>query len=212
MKIKKSWYTLIELLLVVIIIWVLWIAFRDNFKPKNKDIMYGEACVNNIYSDISSFINNALTSKNILSGLNKISPIQYIIDINPNGNTISLKYKESESAFAVSYKQLNLTGNMPPNYYCDTNAYTMILSWNNTIVEINKWFKENSSLKNFNINNSNSLYEKIFLKLCPHNNNIVQYDKCKEVWLYEVDVSIQNIKRSTCLNTNSGWNCDERTQ
>lgn len=209
---KKNWYTLIELLLVIIVVWILWVLFRNSFNPKNKDIMYWEACVNNIYSDISSFINNALTSKNILSWNKRISPKQYLIDINPNGNTISLKYKESESSEMISYKQLNLTGDILSSYYCDTNAYTTILSWNHTILEINKWFKESLSLKNFNINNSNSLHEKIFLKLCPRNNNTIQYEKCKEVWLYKVDVSTQNIKRSTCLNTNSGWACDERTQ
>ena len=210
MKIKKYWYTLIELLLVIITIWILWAIFRNSFKPKNKDILYWEACVNNIYSDISSFINNAITSKNILSWNQRVSPEKYYIDINPDNNTINFEYKKDNNIY--EYKKLNLTWDMPPNYYCETNIYTMIMSWNHTIIEINKWLKENSNLSSFIINNRNSLHENIFLKLCPYKNNIIQYTECKEIWIYEINTSIQNIRKSTCLNTDSTGNCKERTK
>lgn len=212
MKIKKNWYTLIELLLIVIVIWILTATFRNKFEPKNKDILYWETCVNNIYWDISSFVNNALTSKNILSWVERISPEQYYININPQDNSIILKYKKPNDNTDYILKSLHLTWDMPPNYYCQNNLYTMILSWNETNVIINKWLKENSEFKSFNINNRNSFYEKIFLKLCPYKNGMIDYTKCKEIWLYEVDVSTQNIKRSTCLNTNLSWGCDEWTK
>ncbi len=213
MKIKKTWYTMIEMLLVVILVWILWAMFRDSFQPKNKDILYWEACVNNIYADLSSFMNNALTSKNILSWWERISPEQYFININPNNNTIILEYKRPNDNTLYKYKSLDLTWNMPPDYYCQNSMYNMILSWNATNITITKWLKENSEFKSFNINNRNSFYEKIFLKLCPYKNNSIQYNKCKEIWIYEVDVGTQNIKRSTCLETSlSGWSCDEWTQ
>lgn len=212
MKIKKLWYTMIEMLLVVILVWIIGSVFRNSFKPKNKDILYWEACVNNIYADISSFINNALTSKNILSWNERISPEQYYIDINPDNNTIILDYKKPNDPTSYRYKALNLTWNMPSNYYCENNTYNMILSGNHTTVEINKWLKENSELKSFIINNRNSFYEKIYLKLCPNNKWIINYSLCKEIWIYEIDISTQNIKKSTCLNTATWWNCLERTQ
>ena len=212
MKIKKLWYTMIEMLLVVILVWILWTMFRNSFKPKNKDILYWEACVNSIYADISWFINNALTSKNILSWNERISPEQYYISINPNDNTIKLEYEKANSGTIYIHKQLNLTGDMPSNYYCQNNSYTMILSGNNTTVEINKWLKENSEFKSFVINNRNSFYEKIFLKLCPNKSWSIDYNECKEIWIYEIDISTQNIKKSTCLNTATWWNCLERTQ
>lgn len=212
MKIKKLWYTMIEMLLVVILVWILWIMFRNSFKPKNKDILYWEACVNNVYADISSFINNALTSKNILSWSERISPEKYFIIINPNDNTIKLEYQRTNSGTIYIYKQISLTWDMPSNYYCQNNSYTMILSWNSTTVEINKWLIENSEFKSFLINNRNSFYEKIFLKLCPNKKWTIDYNKCKEIWIYEIDISTQNIKKSTCLNTATWWNCLERTQ
>ena len=214
MKIKKDWYTLIELLLIVIVMWTLTATFRSKFEPGNKDTLYWETCVNNIYWDISSFINNALTSKNILSWVERVSPEKYYININPQKNTIILKYNKPNDNTDYILKELNLTWEMPLNYYCQNNLYTMILSWNETNVTINKWMKENSELKGFNINNRNSFYEKIFLKKCPYKNNSndLDYEKCKDLWLYEINVATQNIKRSTCLDINLSWGCDGWTK
>lgn len=208
MKTKK-WYTLLELLMVTILVSLLWVVFSNTFKPKNKDILYGEACVNSIYADISNFMNTSLTSKSIISGWLHIVPDKYYIDINTNNNSILLTYTYNDNNYI--YKQLNLTWNIPPNYYCNTNNYVMIFSGNSSLIEIDKWINwNNPSFKWFSINSWNSFYEKINLNLCPQWN--IQYDKCKEIWIYEIDSRTDSIKRKNCLNVNFSWHCEERNQ
>lgn len=210
MKIKK-WYTLLELLMVTILVSLLWVVFSNTFKPKNKDILYWEACVNSIYADISNFINTALTSKSILSGTSRLMPETYYIDINTNNNSISFIYKRQWNNYI--YKKLNLTWDIASSYYCYTHSYAVVLSGNDSLIEIRKWINWNNlSLKWFSINSWSSFYEKLNLNLCPYENNIIQYNACKEIWIYEIDTRTDNIKRKNCLNVNFSWHCEERNQ
>jgi hypothetical protein len=40
-------------------------AGKNFFTIKNKDIFYGQNCVESLYGEMSSFANNAMTSKGI---------------------------------------------------------------------------------------------------------------------------------------------------
>jgi len=116
------------------------LAFRNIFQVKNKDALYGESCVNNLYGDVSNYLYSAITSKAISSGTDKIFPSTYYIMFDTTANAIDLAY--STGGNILTGKYLSLTGTVPSNYNCDTNAYYITLSGSSLQVKINKGLTE----------------------------------------------------------------------
>lgn len=79
----KKGYTLVELIIVIVIIGILMIAFRSIFQVGNRDSLYGEACINNLYGDVSNYLYSAITSRAISSGNIKTYPNTYYIEFYP---------------------------------------------------------------------------------------------------------------------------------
>lgn len=208
----KKGYTIIELIIVILIVWVLMVAFQNVFQVKNRDSLYWEACVNNLYGDISNFMYAAITSRAITVNSTQIFPDFYYIDLNVDKNSIVLSYwtwEKSTLATPIIYNELTLTGSVPANYNCKSPSYYMELSWSNLSVTINKWLGEDIQLRSFILSWSSNLFTwevKFLLKDAQWG---TWY---KELGRLTVDTRTQNIKSNLCLTINNIWDCDQRSQ
>ena len=200
---SKKWFTTIELLIVIILISVLLVTFSGIFQLKNKDNLYWQVCVNNLYGNISDFFFAGLTSKSIFSGSEKIFPSIYYVDFNIPDNEIILKYQNSGTI--QNSRVYQLSWNISASYYCMTNSYQIILSWSSTTIKINKWLSQDENLQTLTLSWSASdfTWEVNFMQ-CGNDNT-----PCKELWKIEMDTRTQNIKKKICLNINGSWSCQE---
>jgi prepilin-type N-terminal cleavage/methylation domain-containing protein len=66
MKTKKG-FSFLELLIVMMIISILFVTFKSSFQIKNKDILYGQACIEHVYGEVNNFVYAAISSKSVYS-------------------------------------------------------------------------------------------------------------------------------------------------
>ena len=107
------------------IVGILFVAFRSSFQIKNKDVLYGQACIETLYGEVNNFVHAGLTSKSLFSGVIAIFPDQYTIRFDPSQQLIELGYEEGGSGHI--YKSIELTGNTHISY-CSSNTYMIVLS------------------------------------------------------------------------------------
>lgn len=207
----KKGYTLVELIIVIVIIGILMIAFRSIFQVGNRDSLYGEACINNLYGDVSNYLYSAITSRAISSGNIKTYPNTYYIEFYPlwSGNAIRFAYATGSTIITGSYR--SLTGTVPGTYNCKSKAYNMVLSWKFLQIKINKGLTEDANLRSMSLSGggiwaSTFTSDIKFLLVYPGS---TWY---KELGRFEVDIRTQSIKSKLCLTINNTWNCNNRNQ
>lgn len=64
---KKKGFSFLEILIVIMIVGILFVTFRSSFQIKNKDILYGQSCIETIYGEINNFLHAAISSKSVNS-------------------------------------------------------------------------------------------------------------------------------------------------
>lgn len=208
MKKHVKWFTILEIIIVIGIISILLVAFRNSFQYAQKDSLYAESCVNKLYGDTNNFIYAAMTSKWIYTSGWIIFPEQYIIKFTTGTNSaISLEYKASNGSTGIYINNI-LNGSWLKNSYCSTAGYTGILSWNRMTVTINKGITQDQNIPTFSISWGNNLFTGgTSFFLCYSGN------ACKELAMFEIDTRIQSIKRKKCLTLLQWlWSCAKRDQ
>ncbi|MCX6824640.1 MAG: type II secretion system protein [candidate division SR1 bacterium] len=198
---KKSGFSFLEILIVMMIVGILFVAFRSSFQIKNKDTLYGQACIETIYGQVNNFLHAGLSSKSISSGSIVIFPDQYIISFVPDQQRIELLYQEQGSIYI--YSSIEITGNISSNY-CTSNGYTIELSGDTYELHINKGLQENQAMQFFYISGTNviSTGGTIFLQ-CD-----TQGTGCKTMARFESDTRTIQLKKYMCLSF-SGTDCLE---
>lgn len=99
-------FTLLEVLIVIMIISVLFVAFRSSFQIKNKDLAYGQTCIETLYGQVNNFLHAGISSKSISSGTDAIFPDQYIITFKPSQQLIQLSYEKQGSGYIYSSMEI----------------------------------------------------------------------------------------------------------
>lgn len=189
----KKWFTMLELIIVIWIILVLILTFRNVFQNNNKDFLYAETCINKIYGDINNFIFSAITSKWLYIDENLIYPKQYDIIINPDYN-INFWYIDQNNQSWI-YLTNDLSSPKLEENYCKTPNYEIKFSGDNFEININKEVLHNSSLSTFQISDGN-FTKNIDLFLCYADNN------CKEIAEFTIDARTQSIQKRFCIQIN----------
>ncbi|HCY20974.1 TPA: hypothetical protein DIC40_03870 [Patescibacteria group bacterium] len=87
---------MLELIMVIGIILVLIVSFRNIFENNNKDFLYAETCINKVHGDMNNFIYSAMTSRGLYITTGTIFPLQYTISILPD-KEIHLRYKDQNN-------------------------------------------------------------------------------------------------------------------
>lgn len=197
---KKRGFSFLEILIVMMIVGILFVVFRSSFQVKNKDVLYGQACIETLYGQVNNFLHAGLSSKSLFVWTSVIFPDQYIVSFKPAQQLIELKYSEQGSEYI--YSSIELTGSNI--MYCNSNRYTMILSWENYELHINKWLQENAALQFFYLSGTNSVstWWSEFLQ-CDN-----QWTWCKTMARFESDTRTISLKKQICLSF-TGTDCLE---
>lgn len=193
---KKKGFSFLEMLIVIMVISILFVAFRSSFQVKNKDVLYGQTCIETLYGQVNNFLHAGLSSKAISSWNIQIFPKQYIISFNIPQQVIVLKYVIEQEADTYS----NIPISWDTKDYCSSNNYTIVMTWNNYTLQISKW-----SLENLNYSNTS---------ISTGRNTFLQCDTswtwCKEIARFESDIRTLNIKKQICLTFTWAGECLER--
>jgi hypothetical protein len=204
MKTKK-WFTILEMVIVIGIIAVMMVAFKNVFTYQKKDLLYWESCINRMFGEVNNFLYSAITSKWLYISWVTIYPQQYIINFDTTKNAIILQYNGTT---AWTYKYITMTWAMAQNYYCTNAGYQMFLSWSTTTVTINKGLTPNNNMQNFFINTWWIFSWSIGMIFCYANSST-----CKELWSYAIDIRTQSIKNKLCTSLDdSNGKCLKRNQ
>jgi hypothetical protein len=116
------------------IVGILFVAFRSSFQVKNKDVLYGQACIETLYGQVNNFLQAGLSSKSIFTANVAIFPEEYIIAFDPANQLMTLKYIEQGSEYI--YSDISISGNT--NTYCISNSYTLKMMGDTYELHINK--------------------------------------------------------------------------
>ena len=197
---KKRGFSFLEILIVMMIVSILFVVFRSSFQVKNKDIVYGQACIETLYGQVNNFLHAGLSSKSINSWGTQIFPDKYIISFQPTQQLIELKYNQQGSEHI--YSSIELTGNSNI-MYCSSNSYTIQLSGETYELHINKWLQENTTLQSLYLTGTSSIstWWSMFLQ-CDTST------WCKAMAYFESDTRTISIKKQMCL-TFTGSDCSE---
>ena len=189
---KRKWFSFLEILIVMMIVGILFVAFRSSFQVKNKDVLYGQACIETLYGQVNNFLHAGLSSKSLFSWTTAIFPDQYIVSFIPAQQRIELKYNEQGNEYI--YSSIELTGNSNI-MYCSSNSYTIQLTWETYELHINKWLQENAALQFFYFTGTSSIstWWSEFLQC----NN--QWTWCKTMARFESDTRTISLKKQICL-------------
>lgn len=201
---KKKSFTLIEMLIVITIISILLVVFRNMFQWGNSQILEAQSCVNNIYGEIKSFITTADTNKGIYKEGTKIFPNYYFIQIDPQGSWyINFYYTTGTLAAQTGERQLiNLTTYSP----CILKNYLMAWSGSATIITMNAGGqKTQEHPSSFSLSNQASQHM-IAIQVCDKNKV-----NCKDIGKLVTDTRIQATQKYLC-NTFSWDTCQEWIQ
>lgn len=205
---RKKWFTLLELIMVIGIIFILILTFKDIFSNTNRDYLYTETCINKVYWEINNFVYSAMTSRGLYIGstTGTIYPLQYTISIIPN-NEIHLRYKDQNNS-TWTYKKYDLSTGELIQSFCKSTKYTTKLSGSAFSVTINKASLQDQNFPTFTINDGQEIFSKsIEMDLC------YTWVWCKEIANFAADVRTQSIKKKKCVLINEqGSSCLQRDQ
>lgn len=180
-------------------------AFRSYFEIRDRNWLYGQACIETIYGELNNFLHAGLSSKSIYDWTKTVYPDKYIIRFQPLYQLIELKYisggnEETYSSIVVTGNNLN---------YCTSNSYIIKITWDTYDLWINKGLKENDAMQFFYLSGKDAdgkdflnVWKNSFL-LCN-----TDWNRCKTMARFESDTRTISLKKQICLSF-SGNDCIE---
>jgi len=153
MNFKKA-FTLIELLIVIIIIWLLMYSLKWTFSYKNVEKVKFDTCYIHTYSKITNFMQDALLQKMIYTWNNLTGVDLYTIKFDVTNQKLELIYSGSTKIT----KTLAYSWVLRSADDCYTKTYHTKLSWNNLKIDIKPGLQadiNDSPVKLFTWSNTN---------------------------------------------------------
>ncbi len=201
----KNWFTLVELLIVVTIIWFMFTISYQFFSAQNLSEQFSQwlKCSNYAYLEIQQFMTKAKQSQNIekydWSSISYIPADIYIIDFNTgNNNDIILKYKTWDTTDTLEnlfWNDESSTQSTDTKINCDLDSdYKITLTWSYTL-NMTKWLKANkyNQLKGFWISNPSwRITWDVIVKNCYNS-------YCIDISKYEINIATNSISNYTCI-------------
>lgn len=156
---NKKAFTLTEMIIVIVIIWILmaWTTIYLQWSDETRKVIEAQWCATTIWWYINNFIFYSLTSRNLRTSANVDSPDIYAIKLDDCDNNTNLC--DSIEFFGYKYDEESSNyGEISPHYQkyriydtCHTsqNNLKVFRSWwlnnevklsNDSIIKMNKWF------------------------------------------------------------------------
>ena len=122
----KKAFTLIELLIVVLIMWIVMAAVGKLFSYKDADRMNFDACYVSVYWKISNFFQQALSQRSVYTGSEYQAPNLYEIIFDKSNQEIKLVY-----SWVWVVKKIKFSWSwIDDKNRCYTKTYHTYFSWN----------------------------------------------------------------------------------
>lgn len=220
---NKKAFTLTEMIIVIVIIWILmaWTTIYLQWSDETRKVIEAQWCATTIWWYINNFIFYSLTSRNLRTSADIVSPDIYAIKLDgcsSNNLCDSLEFfdytynKETASYDDRKYSKIY-------NIYdtCHTSQDNLKVhraNWersNDSVIKMNKWFSPTKIAdKNiFYIDNWDTpspLMWEIIMVICLDKNCSVTKDVTKRV----VDWRTQTISLRNCAYYNEDRTCKTR--
>ncbi len=191
----KSWFTLIEMLIVLVLVGILMTAFKTIFQTKDQTTLYAQNCINMVYGELNNFLNSAMTSKWLYTGNQTIYPDFYQIAFKESNNRIDLIYQNKD--FSGIQKTYMFSWWTPKNFNCYNNSYHVAMSGNSTRdITMTKGFSNQWEEIPFQIkhNNQNILTWDIIFYACSYD-----WSHCQEIGKLSLDTRSKQISKALCI-------------
>lgn len=210
MFVNKKSFTLVELIIVTVIMWILAMATTVYlwWTDEKRKIIEGQWCATSIWGEINNYIFYALTSKKLkISDDDTVSPNFYIIQftwwncsLTNWCDTINLLYSTTDNTTETeTYKSFTIQSK------CSNNKPNIKLYWTwiNDVkyVVMNKWFlpRSTSNFEVFYLEKTWGSYNKamtwdMIIWLCFNKDCSTP----KEIWKFAVDARSQTISIVNC--------------
>lgn len=219
MNIKK-WFSLIELLLVIIIILILFWASKNLFQTPNKYLIDSEACINRLNGHMTQFFYQGVTGKDKTISGSTYEPNTYNIQINQftGATTIGLYISTGWNNY-IPDNEIFISTTWSNILWCNTSLYSVILSGqdiqssgNNISIILNKnlnnslWNAGMRICRNYDILNpwicNQTFSTKIDFLVCKKSlaTNSLDMSTCKHTYSSRFDTATQSLKSNRCLN------------
>ncbi len=225
---KKSWFSLLEMILVIIIISILFLASRNFFQTPNKYLVDSEVCINTIQGKLSQFFYQGITGKDWTVSWVTYEWNNYRFDFLFNtmdSSSIVLAISTGWQIY-LPIETISNDSNTTKIASCDTNIYKVILSWS---VFLSTWYRASTGFSidiNKNLNNSLGkpwmricngstcswiFSSKIDFLTCKKENWIIDINSCRNMYSSRFDTTTQSLKTNRCLNALYNQPCSKRS-
>lgn len=227
---QRKGFTIIEIILVIIIIMILFLASRNLFQAPNKYLIDSEVCVNTVYGQLSQFFYQWITGKDKTINWISHEPNSYWIQISrwtTGYSSVWLYISTGWNYIQESRNHISTTGSSV--IWCNSQIYTVMLSWvnlknnwENISVFLNKDLQNSLGsagmriCKNYDFATpgvcNRSFSEKIDFLICKKNTNwTIDIPSCKHTFSTRFDTTTQSIKSNRCLNIIYEGQCKKRS-
>jgi prepilin-type N-terminal cleavage/methylation domain-containing protein len=217
---NKKAFTLTEMIIVIVIIWILmaWTTIYLQWSDETRKVIEAQWCATTIWWIINNYIFYTLTSKNLKTDSGNDSPDIYSISLSNCSNWFCDSFKFFDYIFnktssiyeAWEYDRIY---NITDTCHIENWNLKVNRAWwlsNNSIIKMNKWFspseKNNKNIFYIQDWESTILIWEIIMNLCLDNN----CTKSKQVLKRTVDGRTQTIYISNCEFYNEDRTCKTR--
>ena len=213
-KMNRTWFTLIELIVVILIMGVIAASINMMFSMDQRNEIRSQACIDRIYGEISSYFNQASTWRGIYTwdqNQEIFYPDKYIIDFDEDENEITLEFDDNEESLTwAKYQQFELEWDDEVwEYYCYDNneGYHINLSWDLKEIEMLSNMESDENEPGILLNEDEGIFTGSIQLI---------YEDSEEKLLaeFEVDRRVQQIRNRRCLEyeDNDFMSCWRRSQ
>lgn len=211
---KKKSFTMLEVLLVVLILGILFSAYKNFFANDDKYFIQSQTCYNTVYGNLKNFLDDASSGKWYITGWNQTYfPTGYNINIYPSAQTgeVSIKLSYNYNWGVYDYKKIYLNKWANWSNPCESTNYKIKMT--NTDVDsvsVMKMLQWNLNEQPFLINgDNNKITWNLTMTYCTMN------DRCKALWVIMFDKRVWQIKLNRCLYReprDANWNQQCKTR
>lgn len=218
----KQGFSMLELILIIIIISILFLASRNFFQVPNKHLIESEQCINTLHGQINQFFYQAITGKDQLINSIFEEPTWYKISINQTGgiSTIVLSITTGVNYTETITHKIS-TGIDTTLSSCNKPDYIVLLSGTDITnggsqITLSKNLINNNSVTSMNICNQTTcpINKPITITefvVCKKINNIINRDTCQTTFMQKFDMRTQSLLPNRCLSIAPNSTCNTRS-
>jgi type II secretory pathway pseudopilin PulG len=189
MAMRKKWFTLVEILFVLVIVWILFQSFQSLWSRNDREIN-AAACVNNVYWTLRNFVDESFTGKWVYSWNDIFFPDIYTME--RWNNVITFNYA---SGTWIEKNIFFTWDGVDETYHCYSRDYYVWQTGSINKITMNKWLVKKWNTRPFIINDDLSLFTGYINYYISDPDDLSR----KILWRVLIDVRTQKVLLGKCM-------------